>query len=108
MNSLADKLFEDLGYTKYDNHPDEELNNKWVTQDERVIEYTQSDVIKGVEYTMFIRFHLPITNNIVVEIGANERRDGYKELRRYRNPILNKEELKAISLKLEELENMKY
>lgn len=39
---MADELFEELGYVKYDNHPegDEKLEvNKWVTQDCRVIEY---------------------------------------------------------------------
>ena len=99
--SEADKLFEELGYKKYDNHPEEkkEINN-WTTQDCRVIEYTQQETIKGMVYTLFIRFHI---EGKVVGIGANERREGYRELGRYRNPILNMQELKAINLKCKEL-----
>ena len=41
--SEADKLFKELGYEKFDNHPEGEKEepNKWTTQDCRVIEYTQ-------------------------------------------------------------------
>lgn len=100
--SEADKMFEELGYKKFDNHPPEEKieSNKWVTQDCRVIEYTQSATIKGIFYTLFIRFHIVGER---VEIGASERRDGYREMSRYRNPILNSQELKAINKKCEEL-----
>ena len=100
----GDEMFEKLGYKKHDNHPEEDKKviepNKWVTQDERVIEYIQKGTIKEVFYTLFIRFHL---NGKVVEIGANERRDGYREIARYRNPILNVEELQAINQKCEEM-----
>lgn len=100
--SEADKLFEELGYKKYDNHPEEEKEepNKWTSQDCRVIEYKQQATIKGMFYILFIRFHI---EGKVVEIGASERREGYRELGRYRNPILNMQELKAISLKCKEL-----
>ena len=100
--SEADKMFEELGYKKFDNHPEgqKEEPNKWTTQDCRVIKYTQQGNIKGVFYTLFISFHI---EGKVVEIGASERREGYRELARYRNPILNIEELKAINLKCKEL-----
>ena len=100
--SEADKLFEELGYKKFDNHPEgeKEKPNKWTTQDCRVIEYTQQATIKGIFYTLFIRFHI---EGKVVEIGASERREGYRELGRYRNPILNIQELKAINKKCIEL-----
>lgn len=100
--SETDKLFEELGYKKYDNHPEEakEEPNKWTTQDCRVIEYTQQATIKGMFYTLFIRFHI---EGKVVEIGASEIVEGYKELGRYRNPILNMQELQAINMKCKEL-----
>lgn len=100
--SEADKLFKELGYEKFDNHPEGEKEepNKWTTQDCRVIEYTQQGTIKGVFITLFIRFHI---GGKVVEIGASERREGYRELARCRNPILNMQELKAINKKVEEL-----
>lgn len=100
--SKADEMFEELGYEKFDNHPDEEKlePNKWVTQDCRVIEYTQSKTIKGIFYTLFIRFHI---QGQVIEIGASERREGYREMGRYRNPILNIKELQAINEKVKEL-----
>lgn len=98
----ADEMFKELGYKKYDNHPEDEIieENKWVTQDCRVIEYTQSKTIKSIFYTMFIRFHI---NGKVIEIGASERREGYREMMRYRNPILNAQELQAINEKVKEL-----
>lgn len=100
--SEADKMFERLGYEKFDNHPPEEIlePNKWVTQDCRVIEYTQKGTINGIFYTLIIRFHI---NGKRVEIGASERREGYREMSRYRNPILNIQELQAINKKVEEL-----
>lgn len=99
----ADEMFEKLEYKKFDNHPeeDEEIEeNKWVTQDCRVIEYTQSKTIKGIFYTLFIRFHIV---GKVIEIGATERREGYREMGRYRNPIINMQELQAINEKIKEL-----
>lgn len=98
----ADKMFEDLGYEKFDNHPEEEKleSNKWITQDCRIIEYSQTDTIKGVIYNLFIRFHIEGKR---VEVGAYERREGYRELGRYRNPIFNSKELQAINEKVKEL-----
>ena len=100
--SAADKMFEELGYEKFDNHPPEEKiePNKWTTQDCRVIEYMQKGTIKGIYYTLFIRFHIEGKR---VEIGASERREGYREISRYRNPIFNAKELQAINKKCEEL-----
>mgnify|MGYP003305776112 FL=1 len=99
--SKADEMFEKLNYKKFDNHPKEELEpNKWVTQDCRIIEYKQQGTIKGIEYTLFIRFHI---EGKVVEIGASEKREGYREFGRYRNPILNMQELQAINEKVKEL-----
>lgn len=99
--SKADEMFEKLNYKKFDNHPEEELEpNKWVTQDCRIIEYKQQETIKGTEYTLFIRFHIV---GKVIEIGASEKREGYRELGRYRNPILNMQELQAINEKVKEL-----
>ena len=100
--SEADKMFKELGYEKFDNHPPEEKiePNKWITQDCRVIEYTQKATIKGVFYVLFIRFHVEDKR---VEIGASERREGYREMMRLRNPIFNAKELQAINKKCEEL-----
>lgn len=98
----ADEMFEKLGYEKFDNHPEGEKTepNKWTTQDCRVIEYEQEETIKGIFYTLFIRFHI---EGKVIEIGASEKREGYKEMSKYRNPILNIEELQAINKKCKEL-----
>ena len=98
----ADEMFKELGYEKFDNHPeDEELNlNKWTTQDCRVVEYSQKGTINGMFYTLFIRFHI---NGKIVEVGASERPANSKQMARYRNPILNSKELQAINEKCKEL-----
>ena len=100
--SKADEMFKKLGYEKFDNHPPEEEiePNKWTTQDCRVIEYIQKATINGSFYTLFIRFHIQGKR---VEVGASERREGYREMSRYRNPIFNAEELQAINEKVKEL-----
>lgn len=99
--SKADEMFKDLGYKKFDNHPEEKIEpNKWTTQDCRVIEYMQTGTIKGITYTLFIRFHI---EGKVIEVGASERREGYREMERYRNPIFNIQELQAINEKVKEL-----
>ena len=100
--SKADNMFKELGYEKFDNHPDNEdvSDNKWTTQDCRVIEYKQRGFIEGYEYTLYIRFHIVGQR---VEIGANKRREGYREMGMTINPILNPKELKAINKKVEEL-----
>lgn len=101
----ADDLFKELGYIKSDNYPEEEVKEpskwNWTTQDCRVIEYSQSETINGIYYNMYIRFHF---NGNRVEIGAFERRDGYREMGKQRTAILNYKEILAIKLKLEELE----
>ena len=104
--SKADKMFEELGYKKFDNHPEEEKEEpnkwttQWTTQDCRVIEYRQTETIRGMFYTLFIRFHI---EGKIVEIGASERREGYREMGRYRNPIFNMQELQAINEKCKEM-----
>ena len=100
----ADQMFEELGYIKFDNHPEEDEENinpnMWVTQDCRIIEYKQEATIKGMFYVLFIRFHIVGKR---VEIGASERPETSKEMARYRSPILSKQELQAINKKVEEL-----
>lgn len=100
--SNADEMFRKLGYEKYDNHPDEKNigENKWTTQDCRVIEYSQKGTINGMFYILFIRFHI---NGKRVEVGAGERPENSKQIARYRNPIFNSEELQAINEKVKEL-----
>ena len=95
--SEADKLFEELGYKKYDNHPEEDYPvepNMWTTQDERVIEYTQKGEIKGAWAREIISFY-PRSKKIVCS--------AYIENRATIVPISMKE-LKAINLKCKELE----
>ena len=96
----ADEMFKKLGYEKCDNHPEEEKPevNKWTTQDCRVIEYKQSETIRGELYTLYIRFHVVGER---IEIGANKRTMSLKV-----NPILNIKELQAINKKVEELKWM--
>ena len=99
----ADEMFEELGYEKYDNHPEEDEKpeaNKWVTQDCRVIEYKQSETINGEFYTLYIKFH---TVGKRVEIGANKRPEEIKTMSLKLNPILNSKEIQAIYKKCEEL-----
>lgn len=99
----ADEMFKELGYKKYDNHPEEDEKleaNKWVTQDCRVIEYKQSETIYGEFYTLYIRFH---TVGKSVEIGVNKRPKEIRTMSLKLNPILNSKELQAINKKVEEL-----
>lgn len=102
MTSLtADEMFEELGYKKYDNHPDDEQkNNKWITQDCRIIEYKQSEMIKEELYTLFIRFHI---NGQRIEIGAGKRPKEIRTMSLKLNSILNTQEIQAINKKCEEL-----
>lgn len=94
--SEADKLFEELGYKKYDNHPEEDYPiepNMWTTQDERVIEYTQKGIVKGACAREIISFY-PKGKNVVCS--------AYIENRATIVPI-SMQELKAINLKCKEL-----
>lgn len=99
----ADELFEELGYKKYDNHPEEDEKleaNKWVTQDCRIIEYKQSEEIMGELYELFIRFHIVGEK---IEIGAHKRPQEIRTMSLKFNPILNVKELQAINKKCQEL-----
>lgn len=99
----ADEMFEELGYKKYDNHPEEDENpegNKWTTQDCRIIEYKQSEMIKGELYTLFIRFHITGKR---VEIGADKKPKEIRTMSLRLNPILNSKELQAINKKCQEM-----
>lgn len=68
--SKADEMFDELGYEKYDNHPEADFPpepNIWVTQDERVIEFTQKGEIRGnyARYAREIICFYPRTKNVV-------------------------------------------
>lgn len=106
QNMCADEMFDELGYEKYDNHPEEEKPevNKWTTQDCRVIEYKQSETIRGELYTLYIRFHVVGER---IEIGADKRPQEIRTMSLKVNPILNIKELQAINKKVEELGWMK-
>ena len=100
--SKADEMFNELGYEKFDNHPDEEKEDfgKWTTQDCRVIEYRQTATIRGKFYTLFIRFHIEGKR---VECGGTEKPENSREFAKYRNPIFNAAEIQAINEKCKEL-----
>lgn len=97
----ADEMFEKIGYKKHDNHPDDEKqeDNMWTTQDCRVIEYIQSGEIKGIVYTLFIRFHIVGKR---IECGASEK-TSISKFPRVINPVFNMQELNAINQKVKEL-----
>lgn len=99
----ADEMFEELGYKKYDNHPEEDEKpevNKWATQDCRIIEYKQSEMRKKELYTLYIRFHIVGQR---IEIGAVKRPKEIRTMSLRLNPILKSKELQAINKKVEEL-----
>ena len=102
--SKADEMFKELGYKKIDNHPEEDEQkiepNKWVTQDCRVIEYTQSDTINEEFYTLYIRFHIQGKR---VEIGANKRPKEIRTMSLRLPAIFNAKEIEAINEKAKEL-----
>lgn len=57
----ADELFEELGYVKYDNHPEDDYPsepNTWTTQDMRILEYTQLGEVNGNPAKEIITFDL--------------------------------------------------
>ena len=95
--SEADKLFEELEYEKYDNHPEQDLPpeaNTFTTQDVRRLYYEQEGALQdGTEAIEHIEFDL-IRKNIVCwsKIG-----------RRFGVVPLNIQELKAINMKVKEL-----
>lgn len=104
--SEADKIFEKVGYKKFEHNifkeGEEPKANEWITQDEPYIEYRDEKVINGTYYSMFIMFMM---NCQRVQIGGYEKgTTPYgKHYERVRNPILNTDEIKAISLKVGEL-----
>lgn len=103
----ADEMFKELGYEKFDNHPEDDEKtetNKWTTQDCRIIEYKQSETIRGELYTLYIRFHVVGER---IEIGADKRPREIRTMSLKLNPILNPNELQAINKKVEELGWMK-
>ena len=64
----ADEMFKELDYKKYDNHPEEDYPpepNTWTTQDERVIEYTQTGEVNGMPAREVIKFY-PMRKNVIV------------------------------------------
>ena len=104
MESEADKLFKELGYTKYEHNIFKEPIPKhtWITQDSPYIEYIDTQTIKTTTYSMFIIFMVDVER---IQVGASEpgidtNGNRYK---RTRNPILNKREIEAIRLKVQEL-----
>ena len=93
----ADELFEELGYEKYDNHPEQDFPpepNMFTTQDVRRLYYEQTGVLengmKGLEH---IEFDL-IKRNVVCWARINGR---------FTIVPLSIKELQAINKKCEEL-----
>lgn len=94
--SDVDNIFVDLGYKKYDNHPELCKSNEWTTQDCRYIEYIQEDEKNNVET---IRFDID-REEPIVWISAIRCCDGRKQ----RIPApLNFKEIEAIYKKFKEL-----
>lgn len=102
--SEADKIFEEIGYKKHEHNIFKEppKEHEWITQDEPYIEYSDGKTINGTFYSMFIMFMI---NSKKIQIGGYEKgMTPYgKYYERMRNPILNMQEIKAISLKVGEL-----
>ena len=76
LEKTADELFEELGYEKYDNHPEQDFPpepNMFTTQDVRRLYYEQTGVLengmKGLEH---IEFDL-IKKNVVCWARINDR-----------------------------------
>lgn len=102
--SEADKMFEELGYKKIENHQEktEPKENEWTTQDNPYIEYTGELIEDNTHYSMFIRF---MTDARLVQLGGYESgTTPYgKNYCVMRNPILNMKDIQAINKKCEEL-----
>ena len=93
----ADELFKELGYIKYDNHPEQDFPtepNMFTTQDVRRLYYEQTGVLesgmKGLEH---IEFDL-IKRNVVCWATINDR---------FVLVPLSMQELQAIDKKVREL-----
>ena len=93
----ADEMFEELGYKKYDNHPEHDFPpeaNMFSTQDVRRLYYEQIGAVKnGLESMEHIQFDL-IRKNVVC----------FAKIRgKFVVVPLNMQELQAINKKVEEL-----
>lgn len=97
IEKTADELFEELGYKKYDNHPEEDFPsepNTFSTQDVRRLYYEQKGTLRiGVEGLEHIEFDL-IKKNVVCWARINGR---------FTIVPLSIKELQAISKKCQEL-----
>ena len=94
--SEADKMFDELGYDKSDNHPEEDephLLAGWTTQDERVIEYSSRNGTHGLCTHKFIHFHC-FSRDVICHARLGSRLTVVP---------LSVNELKAICKKCEEL-----
>lgn len=93
----ADEMFEELGYVKYDNHPEQDFPsepNMFTTQDVRRLYYEQKGTLRtGVEGVEHIEFDL-IKRNVVCWAKINDR---------FVLVPLSMKELQAINKKVEEL-----
>lgn len=92
----ADELFFEMGYIKYDNHPEHDLPpepNMFSTQDIRQLYYEQRGIVKGMPVVQHIEFDL-IKKVVVCYVMINAI---------YTVVPLNMQELQAINKKCEEL-----
>lgn len=94
----ADEMFFELGYEKYDNHPEEDFPpepNMFTTQDVRRLYYEEKGTLRiGVEGLEHIEFDL-IKKNVVCWARINGR---------FTIVPLSIKELQAINKKIEELD----
>ena len=95
--SKADEMFEELGYKKYDNHPEHDLPpepNMWSTQDCRQLYYEQTGVIENGRIGREIIYLDLFRKNVVCCAFIDNKR----------TPVpLNMKELQAINEKCKEL-----
>ena len=97
QEETADEMFKELGYMKYDNHPEHDLPpepNMFSTQDCRVIEYVAKEIINKKDCEERIRFEI-IGERIVTEAFLNGYRIGVVPF--------NAKEIQAINKKCQEL-----
>lgn len=93
----ADEMFEELGYKKYDNHPEQDFPSKpnmFTTQDVRRLYYEQKGTLRtGAEGLEHIEFDL-IKKNVICWAKINEK---------FVLVPLSMQELQAINQKCKEL-----
>lgn len=95
--SKADEMFEELGYKKYDNHPEHDLPpepNMWSTQDCRQLYYEQTGVIEDERSGRERIYFDLIRKNVVCSASIDNRLTVVP---------LNTKELQAINEKCKEL-----